>query len=286
MVAAYLYSSLSINVSPAGGTLNGQTVNYNAPVVNAESPYLAAEEADVTSIVTPVVTPAGGTYTFTVGEANTANQDGEGLIIVYSNPAIATSTVGILDGYSAALGDTSMINFATPLNTTAPGFTATMAIMDGFSYDTANPPGQSSDISVDGSLMTSVAGGQDDCDVGYAGGNGCLITVGGPNTGFTLGNDGLTDASPTNPQTTNFFADHEYYNLTPFITNGDTSIVVNTLNPSTDDNIFEETFYVTGNAAVNAPPTNTPEPSTFGMLGLGLLGLVAMRRYQGVKLAA
>jgi len=276
LINAYLYTS----IIPGGGlsqtgSLDGNVVSYGTASLNPNG--IASQRADVTSIVAPVVS-GGGTFTFTVGEGNTSVQDGESLVLVYSAASLPTSTVAILDGFSASGGDTSSINFVNPLDPTQAGFTANMGISDGFSYD---PPcsvpasgvcnaAQASTIKVDGVTMTTEAGSYDD---GCAA-NGCLITVGGPNDPFTIGNDGVNQVSPSNPQTQNFQDDHEYYNLAPFITKGDTSIVLNTNNPSGDDNIFEEAFYVSGLAAVNAPPpTGAPEP---GSLALTLTGLAML----------
>lgn len=307
VVAAYLYTSTydetfttgnTISQAEAGGTFGGATVNYTALIPNASSALpLQGGIANVTATVQSVVNPlganaVGGVYNFATTESNTAYQDGEVLVVVYTNPTLPTASIGILDGAASSTGDTSSINFASNPS----GSTVLMSVGDGFSYDLGGG-GQSSTINVDGSLLTSAAG---NCDESQDGGtppnatscaNGDLITAGV----VGLNGDGSVDTTYSNPFTTvgdtNTATDHELYNVSSLINPaaGDT-ITLNTQNTSLDDNIFEETFYVQGLAGFNAPPppppNNTPEPSTFGMLGLGLLGLVAMRRYQGVKLSA
>lgn len=267
VLGAYLYTSTFSNPTHTGvgGTLNGTSVAYGAPVANATACCgLASARADVTTIVAPIINGGpGGVYNFTVTETS-SSQDGEGLVVVYSLPSLPISTVGILDGFSAVGGDTSAINFANPLDPTAAGFFAEMIIGDGFSCC-----GQSSNISINGTLITGNAGNNDDGDQAV---NGSLITVGGFDDPF----------SPFMPS---YSDDHERYNLVPYITLGDTSISVLTDNPSNDDNIFLEVFYVFGRAGINEPPPpppppdGVPEPSTMLLLGTGLVGLAtAMRR--------
>ena len=50
--------------------------------------------------------------------------------------------------------------------------------------------------------------------------------------------------------TTNPRSDDELYNLIPFVKNGDTSITVDTLNPSNDDNIFFAGFFLGSTTAI------------------------------------
>jgi hypothetical protein len=276
VVAAYLYSS-TFNSSTPGGTLGGTAVNYNVALgVNPTACCsLQAYQANVTSIVAPIINGGpGGTYNFSITETN-SNQDGEALVVVYTNPANPVQTVAILHGFASAAGDTATINFATPLNPSDPGFFAHMAIGDGFSCCN-----QKSEISVNGLLMTTAAGNNDDsADAFISDGN--LITVGNINGPFTGGTPGL-------PQT-NYLNDHEAYDLAPFITNGDTSISITTANASLNDNIFLIVFNTSGEANVVTP--GIPEPSTWAMMILGFAGVGFMayrrsRKNDGLALTA
>ena len=260
VTAAYLYQSTNFATQSDTITLNGNNVSFGPRIANSTACCdLASARADVTSLIAPTINGgAGGTYDFTVGEGSSGTTDGTALVVVYSLASLATQTVAVLDGFSAVGGDTASFNFGTPLDPTAPGFGAEMRLGIGFSF-----PPQSSNVTVNGTQITSVAGGYDD---GVAS-NGALITVGGSDDPFSSLLPAYDD-------------DHERYNLAPYITAGSTSIKIDTNNPSGDDNIFLAAFVVSGEATVVTP--GVPEPATWSMLitGFGLSGMAMRRRRQ------
>ena len=88
----------------------------------------------------------------------------------------------------------------------------------------AQPSDMVSFIDVNGTRLTSSAGGQDDSS------GGALLTVGG------IGD--TNDNPPPLAEPVGFGLDDELYSLLPFLGPNDTSIQIDTINPSDDDNIF------------------------------------------------
>lgn len=263
VLAAYLYTSTYSNatLTGVGGTLNGNAVNYTSIGLNAAACCsLTAARSDVTSIVKPLIDGGvGGVYNFSITETS-SSQDGEALVVVYTNPSLGISTVGILDGFASVTGDTTSINFAKALKPSDAGFSAELALGIGFSCCS-----QQSTVKVNGTTITTVAGNNDD-GVGSIS-NGQLITVGGYDDPFSTLLPDYAD-------------DHERYNLVPYIADGDTSIKFDTINASHDDNIFLAVVKVTGEAGINKPPVtnDVPEPGSLALFGLALGGLGALRR--------
>ena len=261
VVAAYLYTSVYMNTNPVGGTLNATTVNYAANLGATGPLNLNAWRADVTNLVKPVIDGgAGGIYNFDITETS-ASQDGSALVVVYSNGSLGVSSIGILDGFSNSIGDSTSINFAQPLDPSGVGFKAEMMLGIGFSCCN----NQFSTVKVNGQTLTNNAGNNDD---GTAVANGSLITVGGFD-------DPLSPVNPTYAQ------DRERYDLKSFINKGDTKIVVDTRNPSNDDNIFLAVFNITGVAGFNEPPPPVDAvfaPATFPLVGSMVLLMLGLRR--------
>lgn len=259
VLAAYLYTGTQGSNGIPTILLDGTSVSLGAEVVNTSYPHTGSHRADVTSIVkSKIESGPGGVYDFDIEETVSGGQvDGSALVVVYENPLLALASIGIFDGFSAIGGDSTSINFADPLDPTDPSFFAEMIL--GINYSCCN---QASTVEVNGSVVSNVAGNNDD---GENVANGSLITVGGFDDPYT----------PSNPT---YLQDHERYNLVPNISNGDTSIQVKTNNPSGDDNIFLAGFYVSGKATFNEPAKlPVPEPSTIAIFVLGMIGLASRR---------
>ena len=211
--------------------------------------FLSSARANVTTQVAgKVALGPGPVYDFAMN-TDPATLDGTALVVIFSNPSLPETTIAVLDGEQATTGDSLTFNFAAPLDKTVPGFSAIMSLGIGFSFQNFAPTHecgqvpQYSTVDVNGTRMTSCAG---DFDDGQAN-NDALITVGG------VGDDLLNPADPN--QTSGDGAlprvqDDELYNIEPFLTQGDTQLVVSTLNPSNDDGIFLDIVAVTARAAV------------------------------------
>jgi archaellum biogenesis protein FlaJ (TadC family) len=76
--------------------------------------------------------------------------------------------------------------------------------------------------------------------------------------------------------------DRERYNLVPYINRGDTTIRVNTINYSIDENLFLAAFMI------NEGLVTVPEPATWAMMivGFGLVGFATRRREKMARVSA
>jgi hypothetical protein len=261
--AAYLFAASTGETGfvPENGevTLNGEPIEWEAAHTISSDIGSYNAVANVTSIVKPVVDPASaGLVPLTVAEGlNTNLYDGEILAVVLEDPAVNEArSLTLLYGAQNPEGDTFHVGLAEPIDKSNPSFALNLSLGISYGYQ---PAGQYSIIEVNNKLMTSSAGGQDDCIEKYsptpdwgACGNGELITVGG------IG-DSLED--PPNPAATDEECeneahekaprcDDELYSLLPFVSDGESGITFHTDNPSDNDNIFFGALEVHGGAAV------------------------------------
>jgi hypothetical protein len=256
LAASTGFSGRVLNNGDVG--INGTPINWDAQVPGAI--FNSNHRADVTSIVKPIIDAAlPGRISFTFTEVSTTGIDGEILVVVFDDPLqTADSTISLLFGAQNISGDTFSITLAEPIDPSASGAVAYMAL--GISFG-CQPGSQRSIVNVNGRRLSSSAGGQDESGVCN---NGQLITVGG------------LDDSNANPDPdalpTSFRTDDELYSLilgnsvnsAPFITANDTSISVFSQNPSNDDNIFFAYFHLSGAAIVGEgivlSPTGVSNP--------------------------
>ena len=240
---AYLYGTYNGNTAPSEAD---RTIDFDGTDVvlqtlpNSEpgNSELSTARAEVTSLVAAKVGGGGGITDFAIN-SDPPDLDGVALVVIFSNPALPETTIAVLDGGSKPEGDQTTFNFDGPIDPTEPGFLATMALGIGFSFQGPSGDacglGQFSTVEVNSQLLTGCAGNYDD---GLPA-NGALITVGG--VGDSLDNPTPPDDPPT---------DDELYDLQPFLTTGDTQLVIQTTNPSTDDNLFLSVIATTAEARV------------------------------------
>ena len=234
--------------------IDGQPVLWSITTPSNISSYNVW--ADVTSLVrNKLDTAPAGQIDFTIGEVNTSLIDGEILAVIFDDPnQNSNNTIALLFGAQNVVGDTFALALAEPLDTSDPRLALDMSLGISFGYQ---PSSQYSTVSVNGQLVTSSAGGQDD----GAAANGALLTVGG------IGDSNANPASPSAPPT-DMRSDDELYSLLPFVHNGDQAITIFTRNPSSDDNIFfaafclSSTTAVVGEGIVLGPPELTCELGT------------------------
>ncbi|HEU4868551.1 MAG TPA: hypothetical protein VFV09_12595 [Actinomycetota bacterium] len=247
---AYLYAYIQ-NANP---TASESTVIFDGlPVSTTKlddyAITLSSSRADVTPQVAAKVGTGSGTTDFSA--PTSLPVDGLALVVIYSNPALPARTIAVFDGAAQTLGDTATFSFNAPLDKSDPGFSARMSLGIGFSFQQGSGhmcgPGspvskQHSVVDVNGVRLTSCAGGDDD-----AGTFGSLITVGGVGDSTDNPVDPFQTPADGNPVRV---TDDEFYDLEPFLSQGDTSLTVTTSQPSNDDILFLSIIQVDALASV------------------------------------
>ena len=168
--AAYLFAASTggRGYIPQNGdvTLDGEPIEWEAGKTIPTTPGVGAYNAvaNVTSIVAPVVNAAPtGLVDLTVAEGvHTTEYDGEILAVVMEDPAVNEQRDFTLlyGARQNAEGDTFHVGLAEPINLSNPSFALNLSLGISFGYQ---PAGQYSVIEVNKKLMSSSAGGQDDC---------------------------------------------------------------------------------------------------------------------------
>ncbi len=262
---AYLYSasvwSNGLSDVSFGGTTFFSDTSSRLDVGDKNANSASENRWDVTTIVQNAYDGNGGEYSFDVKEFGYL--DGEILAVVYGVDGEDVKTAMLFDGELATTGDNFYVNLAEDYD----GSDAIMSLGISYSYQASS--GQYSQIDINGNRLTSSAGGEDD---GFSS-NGGLITAGG------VGDSILNPPDPESIGDSPTY-DDELYNLASFLTIGDNSINISSLNPSNDDNVFFMALSVTGEAYVTDDPIGptVPEPTTMLLFATGLAGLAGVRR--------
>jgi len=239
-------------------TLDGKAVSWDPTHTISNAIGSGNVAAEVTSLVKQKVDAApAGRVDITAAEANPNSTDGETLAVIFDDPTVSTNnSVALLYGAQHPLGDSFIANFAGPIDTSNPNLKVQLGLGISFGYQ---PSSQYSTINVNGTELTSSAGGQDDCNEPdlVTCNNGELFTVGG------------LDDDPTNPPDTTCTVaearcDDELYNLLPLLTNGVTSVTIDTVNPTNDDNLFFASLQTSDTTAPPPPPGPSKTLVAFG----------------------
>ncbi len=245
---AYLLAASTgfTNYEPQDGdiTLGGIAIDWDPARTMTNGISSVNVFADVTGNVRNAIDDAEpGPVRFRVAEGSrTFSIDGAILAVIFDDPNVdVPATVVLAYGAQQVTGD--RIRLVRP--TTVPTEDVEVRLGVGISYG-FQPSAQDNQVNVNGTRISTSAGGQDDGQ----GANGALITVGG------TGDD---PANPTDP-----FArgsapdcprcDDEYYDLQPFLAAGPISeLELTTVNPSADDNFFFASLEVVGATATWTP---------------------------------
>ena len=236
---AWLYAATVFGGDTTSVSFDGNAVTLTSlPHTDPTGFSFTTTRADVTAIVAAKVGSGGGIFDFTVDDDPTSPLlDGVALVVIYSNPALPHQSFAVLDGGLSTTLSTTVLNFAEPIDTTVQGFSAILSLGIQFGYQgvDGHPCGgeQFSTVDINGARLTSCAGNYDD----GLGNDGALITVGGV---------GDSTDNPADPFATSSGEDDELYDITSFISNGDTSLSIVNENPSADDSIFLAIISITG----------------------------------------
>ena len=230
--------------------LNGQDVPITGEIPNGISSYNYF--SDVTGLLKETLDGApAGTVAVSYQEPDPYYVDGSVLQVIWDDPSVThDQSVTMLYGALKTTGDRYSVHLTSPVHPSDASTKLEMSLGISYSYQQSGTL-QYSVVDVNGRRMTTSAGGEDDGRPA----NGALITVGGE------GDSGANVADPY-ALPSNARSDDELYDLRPFVKDGDTTIDVQTSNPSNDDNIFLATFTMN-------PPATVSTGDAFVYVALG-----------------
>lgn len=233
-------------------TLNALPVSWERALINT----IGSRNywADVTALAAPALDAAApGLVSLFVDEGMQSHLiDGTILAVVWDDPARAEAqTISLFFGAQDVDGDAFNIGLAEPVEPGDPDERLLLSLGISFGFQDPATRDQASRVEVNGSRVSSAAGGQDDGEPA----NGALLTVGG------LGDSPDVPSDPEAPPA-DFDSDDELYDLKPFLKEGTPLIRITTVNPSRDDNIFFAAFVVSGVAVVNEGIVLSPVEGT------------------------
>jgi len=238
-MAAATVGSDAYNVQTGDIKIDGADVAWDAMVSSDMGGH--NYWTDVTSLVkTKIDAAPAGRVDMAISENPTSRIDGELLVVIFNDPAQTTdNTVLLMFGAQKMGGDNFNIALAEPIDKSDPNLALEFSLAS--SYSNQDGSQQYSIVDVNGVRMTTSAGGNDDSIDPMQNGN--LFTVGGLDD--STDNPADPAATPTNKR-----SDDELYSLFPFVNDGDTQILVHTLNPSYDDNILFAALYIRSATAI------------------------------------
>lgn len=241
--AAYLTLVAKGNACPVTGsmTFSGSPVTFTHTGRDSGS-YFCNYFVDVTSSMSGALgaLAAGSSASFSV-DYDTAKYTGAGLTAVFNNDSVQEGTVIYQFGHSPVTGNEINLNF--PALQSAPvSDSAILSLGIGWSIQSASYVNSSSEgynfirIATSSNpnpvTISEIAGGYDD---GFSAGDAGLVTIGGVGDSPNL---------PTGAWA-NYQSDDELYDVASFLSVGDTSLTVFSVNPSVNDTIFQVVLHLT-----------------------------------------
>jgi hypothetical protein len=286
--------------SPSAVLLNSQAVTFDLESVDGGwGTEFNNYFADVTSLVQSTLDGASvGVSNIAVDEGG-LEIEGTALAIIWNDSSVDVASIVFAFGNSDPAGDNFSLYF--PALTTPQLEDLQMSVGDTYSYQLNDETydsvdTQTSTITVNGSMLSDVTGGFDDCFA--IAGDPPVSQAVDPSVHwscdddglFTIGGVGDSSANPTIP-TSGVLGDNpddELYSISPFVSVGSTQIEVQTRNASNDDNVFFVGFNLKRVALTDAPTlANTGiDGSVTGTAGaiavlaalVGAVALTARRR--------